>query len=119
MIEVLAPGVVFGKGNPFRKIFAELECRGDWLESQAKDKILWQGNLQNKLLTKFSEFLKKNHILRIASDLRDEKKLDLTKMQEKLDKQLSILPYDPHGIEVELSLDKTDQVFSLQPQDTG
>lgn len=115
LIEILPPNNVFGKGNPYRKVFAEIECRGDWIESQTKDKIIFKGDFEKKFLDYLQQFLKQKQILQTAASLKDEeKKIDLEKFKKELDKKLKILEFDPHGIELKISQDDSKKIFSLQ-----
>ena len=118
LIEVLPPNLVFGPYNPYRRIFAQLECRGDWIESQTKDKIIWKGDLREKFLNKLKWFLDQNRIFKIAYDLKDaDREIDLNKLQRNLQRRLQVLDFDRYGIVVKFSLLPNDQVFSLIKED--
>lgn len=86
----------FGNFNPRRRIFAELELSDNWIPSQAKDKIIWEGDLKVRFINWMKNFEKKHKIFYISNKIgrtsnvepndkliNEKKAIDLTKKKLK------------------------------------
>ena len=75
LIEFLTSVEAFGKGNPYRRIYVQLQCRGSsWEPRQNKQHINWTGEVKEKFLNKLQNFLKTENITTIAGKIKKSKK---------------------------------------------
>ena len=121
LIEICYPKHVFTNYNPRKRIYGKIFLSNNWPVSLTKDKISWEGELEEKFWKKIHIFLKKTrsefhqkNIFSLADEIREPSISKTKKIPDILKKQLKNSNF--FAIEESLFLNENQDVNQIQNQ---